>query len=67
MSPKVKGTAVPNEPRVLPVRNPYTGEVDYAITPPTAAKLAATCASLRAGQAGGAAAGHGMTLLRGPE
>lgn len=57
MSPKVKGIAVPNEPRVLPVRNPYTGEVDYAITPPTARELAATCASLRAGQAGWAAAG----------
>jgi succinate-semialdehyde dehydrogenase/glutarate-semialdehyde dehydrogenase len=56
MSPKVKGIAVPNEPRVLPVRNPYTGEVDYAITPPTARELAATCASLRTGQAGWAAA-----------
>src|SRR5512146_1118479 len=57
MSPKVKGITVLNEPRVLPVRNPYTGEVDYAITPPTARELAATCASLRKGQAGWAAAG----------
>jgi|tagenome__1003787_1003787.scaffolds.fasta_scaffold20902006_2 hypothetical protein len=48
MSPKVKGIVVPNEPRVLPVRNPCTGEADYAITPPTAPELAAACASLAA-------------------
>jgi acyl-CoA reductase-like NAD-dependent aldehyde dehydrogenase len=46
-----------NESRVLPVRNPYTGEVDYAITPPTVEELTATCASLRQGQARWDAAG----------
>ena len=34
----------------LPVRNPYTGEVDYEITPPTQEELTALCASLRAAQ-----------------
>jgi acyl-CoA reductase-like NAD-dependent aldehyde dehydrogenase len=57
MSPKVKSSTVRNDSRVLPVRNPYTGEVDYAITPPTPQGLAATCASLRTAQAGWAAAG----------
>ncbi len=40
----------PNGPRILPVRNPYTGEFDYEITPPTAEELAQTCARLRAAQ-----------------
>jgi acyl-CoA reductase-like NAD-dependent aldehyde dehydrogenase len=48
---------MPNATRQLPVRNPYTGEVDYTITPPAAAELAAACARLRAAQAAWAAAG----------
>ncbi len=40
----------PNGPRILPVRNPYTGEFDYEITPPTAEELAQTCTRLRAAQ-----------------
>jgi succinate-semialdehyde dehydrogenase/glutarate-semialdehyde dehydrogenase len=57
MSQKIEQETIRNEPRVLPVRNPYTGEVDYAITPPTPRELAATCASLRKAQASWAAAG----------
>ena len=34
----------------LPVTNPYTGEVDYEITPPTAEELSGLCDSLRAAQ-----------------
>ena len=34
----------------LPVRNPYTGEVDYEITPPPAEELTELCDSLRAAQ-----------------
>lgn len=34
----------------LPVRNPYSGAIDYEITPPTPAELAGTCAALRAVQ-----------------
>ncbi len=45
-----------NGARVLPVRNPYTGAVDYEITPPTPEELARTCERLRAAQAGWAAA-----------
>jgi len=40
----------------LPVKNPYTGEVDYEITPPTPAELAELCDSLRAAQVKWAAA-----------
>jgi acyl-CoA reductase-like NAD-dependent aldehyde dehydrogenase len=36
--------------RTIPVRNPYTGEFDYEITPPTAGELAQTCRDLRAAQ-----------------
>lgn len=39
-----------NGPVSLPVRNPYTGEVDYQITPPTPEELTALCESLRAAQ-----------------
>ena len=39
--------------RTLPVRNPYTGVVDYEITPPTPAELAVTCDRMRAGAADG--------------
>jgi acyl-CoA reductase-like NAD-dependent aldehyde dehydrogenase len=42
--------------RTLPVKNPYTGEVDYEITPPTLAELAGICDSLRAAQVKWAAA-----------
>jgi succinate-semialdehyde dehydrogenase / glutarate-semialdehyde dehydrogenase len=41
---------IPNEPRRIPVRNPYTGATDYEITPPAADELARTCADLRAAQ-----------------
>ncbi len=34
----------------LPVRNPYTGEVDYEITPPAQEELTELCDSLRAAQ-----------------
>jgi acyl-CoA reductase-like NAD-dependent aldehyde dehydrogenase len=57
MSQQVTGDTGPNGPRVLPVRNPYTGELDYEITPPAPRELAATCASLRKAQSGWAAAG----------
>jgi acyl-CoA reductase-like NAD-dependent aldehyde dehydrogenase len=40
----------------LPVTNPYTGEADYAISPPTAGELAGICGRLRAAQPGWAAA-----------
>jgi acyl-CoA reductase-like NAD-dependent aldehyde dehydrogenase len=43
-------------PRTIPVRNPYTGEFDYEITPPTPEELARTCASLREAQMTWAAA-----------
>jgi succinate-semialdehyde dehydrogenase / glutarate-semialdehyde dehydrogenase len=36
--------------RTLPVKNPYTGEVDYQITPPTHPELTGICDSLRAAQ-----------------
>ena len=42
--------------RKLPVKNPYTGEVDYEIIPPTPAELADICDSLRAAQVKWAAA-----------
>jgi succinate-semialdehyde dehydrogenase / glutarate-semialdehyde dehydrogenase len=44
--------------RTIPVRNPYTGEFDYAITPPTPQELARTCANLRAAQVKWAADEH---------
>jgi hypothetical protein len=42
--------SVPNGGVSIPVRNPYTGEVDYEITPPTAEELTDVCDSLRAAQ-----------------
>jgi succinate-semialdehyde dehydrogenase/glutarate-semialdehyde dehydrogenase len=48
--------SIPNGRVSLPVRNPYTGEVDYEITPPTPEELAQTCANLRAAQVKWAAA-----------
>jgi acyl-CoA reductase-like NAD-dependent aldehyde dehydrogenase len=40
----------------IAVRNPWTGEYDYEIVPPTAAELRTTCLRLRAGQKAWAAA-----------
>src|SRR6185437_14307240 len=55
----------PNGARVLPVRNPYTGVVDYEITPPTPQELAQTCDRLRAAQVTWAAASleHRIAVL----
>src|SRR6185437_12853577 len=55
----------PNGGRVLPVRNPYTGVVDYEITPPTPQELAQTCDRLRAAQVTWAAASleHRIAVL----
>jgi acyl-CoA reductase-like NAD-dependent aldehyde dehydrogenase len=39
------------------IRNPYTGELDHEITPPSAQDLAALCARLRAAQVTWAQAG----------
>lgn len=50
------GTGGPPPGRKLPVKNPYTGEVDYEIAPPTPAELAELCDSLRAAQVKWAAA-----------
>lgn len=47
---------IPNGRRILPVRNPYTGVVDYEIIPPTPAELDRTCDRLRAAQVKWAAA-----------
>ena len=41
---------VSSNPRVLPVRNPRTGQVDYHITPPTPEELAEMCGRLRQAQ-----------------
>jgi acyl-CoA reductase-like NAD-dependent aldehyde dehydrogenase len=41
----------------LQVRNPYTGEADYQITPPTPGELAATCQRLREAQLAWAGSG----------
>ena len=43
-------------PRTIPVRNPYTGQFDYEITPPTPEELAKTCQDLREAQVAWAAA-----------
>ncbi len=43
----------PSEPqRSLPVRNPRSGEIDFHITPPTGAEIAAICRKLREAQRG---------------
>ena len=36
--------------RILPVRNPRTGQFDYQITPPEPEEIAETCRKLRAAQ-----------------
>jgi acyl-CoA reductase-like NAD-dependent aldehyde dehydrogenase len=46
----------PNGVRILPVRNPYTGAVDYEISAPAPDELARTCDRLRAAQVKWAAA-----------
>jgi acyl-CoA reductase-like NAD-dependent aldehyde dehydrogenase len=45
-------TGSPSRPaaRKLPVKNPYTGEVDYQITPPAPEELTGICDALRAAQ-----------------
>jgi succinate-semialdehyde dehydrogenase / glutarate-semialdehyde dehydrogenase len=53
---RAEGTGGRPSGRKLPVRNPYTGEVDYEITPPSPAELAGICDSLRAAQVKWAAA-----------
>jgi succinate-semialdehyde dehydrogenase / glutarate-semialdehyde dehydrogenase len=55
--PQPGGTEGRPPGRTLPVRNPYTGEVDYEIIPPTTDELAGTCRRLRAAQVAWAAAG----------
>jgi succinate-semialdehyde dehydrogenase/glutarate-semialdehyde dehydrogenase len=57
--------SLPNARVSLPVRNPYTGLVDYEITPPTAGELAETCSSLRAAQLawGAAALSHRVEVM----
>jgi acyl-CoA reductase-like NAD-dependent aldehyde dehydrogenase len=54
-----------NDGASIPVRNPYTGEVDYEITPPTAGELTALCDALRAAQVKWAAAplGHRVEVM----
>jgi acyl-CoA reductase-like NAD-dependent aldehyde dehydrogenase len=47
---------IPNGARILPVRNPYTGVVDYEITAPAPDELARTCQRLRDAQVKWAAA-----------
>jgi acyl-CoA reductase-like NAD-dependent aldehyde dehydrogenase len=49
-------TGDPARGPALPVRNPYTGEVDYEITPPTPGELTGICDALRAAQPKWAAA-----------
>jgi len=54
--PLPQGTGA-RPPRVtLPVTNPYTGEVDYQITPPTEQELTELSGSLRTAQVKWAAA-----------
>lgn len=54
------------ERRVLPVRNPRTGQVDYRITPPTADELRNLCDRLREGQKswGAAPLEHRISVMR---
>jgi succinate-semialdehyde dehydrogenase/glutarate-semialdehyde dehydrogenase len=49
----------------LPVRNPYTGQLDYEITPPSQAELTDICSSLRAAQVtwGGAPLSHRVEVM----
>jgi len=51
--------------RTLPVKNPYTGEVDYQITPPAEQELTELCDALRAAQVKWAAAplGHRVEVM----
>ncbi len=58
-------TAQAGRPRAIPVRNPYTGEVDYEITPPSPEELARTCQRLRDAQVRWAAAplGHRIEVM----
>src|ERR1700722_6631451 len=71
MSNQNEGVPLPGPPRArpsrvtLPVKNPYTGEVDYQITPPAAGELTELCGSLRTAQPKWAAAplGHRVEVM----
>jgi acyl-CoA reductase-like NAD-dependent aldehyde dehydrogenase len=54
------------EHRVLPIRNPRTGQIDYQITPPTPNEMAGICRRLREGQKtwGGAPLAHRISVMR---
>lgn len=54
------------KPRVLQVRNPRTGEIDYEIRPPDSEELAAACRRLRLAQTawGKAPIGHRVSVMR---
>jgi succinate-semialdehyde dehydrogenase / glutarate-semialdehyde dehydrogenase len=54
------------EPRILPVRNPRTGEIDMHITAASPAEIAATCARLREAQPAWAQASlpHRIDLMK---
>jgi acyl-CoA reductase-like NAD-dependent aldehyde dehydrogenase len=60
------GVAASIQRRVLPVRNPRTGQNDYQITPPTAEELREICARLREGQKswGAAPLEHRIAVMR---
>lgn len=60
------GVAASVEHRVLPVRNPRTGQVDCQITPPTADELRDICSRLRQGQKkwGAAPLEHRISVMR---
>ena len=60
------GVAASLQRRILPVRNPRTGQNDYQITPPTAEELREICARLREGQKswGSAPLEHRIALMR---
>ncbi|HXJ15576.1 MAG TPA: aldehyde dehydrogenase family protein [Candidatus Polarisedimenticolia bacterium] len=60
------GVAASVERRVLPIRNPRTGQADYQITPPTAAELLDICRRLREGQKawGAASLEHRIQVMR---
>jgi acyl-CoA reductase-like NAD-dependent aldehyde dehydrogenase len=58
--------STPNGSVHLPVRNPYTGEVDYEITPPTPEELTRRCDSLRAAQVKWAAAPNAVPQRKEP-
>jgi succinate-semialdehyde dehydrogenase/glutarate-semialdehyde dehydrogenase len=60
------GVAASAERKVLPIRNPRTGQIDYQITPPTADELRDICRRLREGQKswGAAPLEHRVAVMR---